>query len=126
MFTGVISSWRPTMRLGQLPNIAAHFCTTPEIKWPAGPWPTSNSDSETTGNMRPLRIGVNALYLIPGGVGGTEIYLRSLLPALAEIDSKNHYIVFTNQETGPDLVPARKNFTCLPASIQASFRPGRI
>ena len=26
-----------------------------------------------------LRIGVNALYLIPGGVGGTEIYLRNLL-----------------------------------------------
>ncbi len=26
------------------------------------------------------RIGVNALYLIPGGVGGTEIYLRELLP----------------------------------------------
>jgi hypothetical protein len=23
--------------------------------------------------MRPRRIGVNALYLIPGGVGGTEI-----------------------------------------------------
>ena len=34
----------------------------------------------------PLRIGVNALYLIPGGVGGTEIYLRNLLAALAEID----------------------------------------
>ena len=33
----------------------------------------------------PLRIGVNALYLIPGGVGGTEIYLRSLLPALAKM-----------------------------------------
>ena len=32
--------------------------------------------------MRPLRIGVNALYLIPGGVGGTEIYLRNLLLAL--------------------------------------------
>ena len=28
-------------------------------------------------------IGVNALYLIPGGVGGTEIYLRELLAALA-------------------------------------------
>ena len=28
------------------------------------------------------RIGVNALYLIPGGVGGTEIYLRELLAAL--------------------------------------------
>ena len=33
--------------------------------------------------MPPLRIGVNALYLIPGGVGGTEIYLRGLLAGLA-------------------------------------------
>ena len=32
--------------------------------------------------MPPLRIGVNALYLIPGGVGGTEIYLRGLLDGL--------------------------------------------
>src|SRR2546427_563662 len=36
-----------------------------------------------------LRIGVNALYLIPGSVGGTEIYLRNLLRALAAIDSVN-------------------------------------
>ena len=33
-----------------------------------------------------VRIGVNALYMIPGGVGGTEIYLRELLAALAELD----------------------------------------
>ena len=58
-----------------------------------------------------MRIGVNALYLIPGGVGGTEIYLRSLLTALAEIDHHNQYFVFTNRETGPDLVPAQANFT---------------
>ncbi len=73
-----------------------------------------------------LRIGVNALYLIPGGVGGTEIYLRSLLPALAAIDSVNQYVVFTNQETGPDLVPDQANFTHAPLNISASFRPGRI
>ncbi len=30
-----------------------------------------------------LRIGVNALYLIPGA-WGTEIYLRSLLQAMSE------------------------------------------
>ena len=41
---------------------------------------------------RPLRIGVNALYLLPGGVGGTEIYLRNLLAALAEIDAVNQYL----------------------------------
>jgi len=76
--------------------------------------------------MRPLRLGVNALYLIPGGVGGTEIYLRGLLAALAEIDAVNRYFVFTNRETGPDLVPARENFCALPQPIRATSRPVRI
>ncbi|HEV2687865.1 MAG TPA: glycosyltransferase family 1 protein [Bryobacteraceae bacterium] len=73
-----------------------------------------------------LRIGVNALYLIPGGVGGTEIYLRNLLAGLAEIDAVNQYVVFTNRETGADLVPQRSNFVHAPQSVRASFRPGRI
>ena len=77
-------------------------------------------------DTRPLRIGVNALYLIPGHVGGTEIYLRSLLAELAEIDTRNQYIVFTNRETGADLVPARANFKCTQTSVRASFRPARI
>jgi glycosyltransferase involved in cell wall biosynthesis len=72
------------------------------------------------------RIGVNALYLIPGGVGGTEVYLRELLAALAEIDSANHYFVFANLETGADLVPRRPNFFWKPQRVRASFRPGRI
>jgi glycosyltransferase involved in cell wall biosynthesis len=73
-----------------------------------------------------IRIGVNALYLIPGGVGGTEIYLRNLLRALADIDSENQYTVFTNRETGADLVPDRPNFIDAPQSLNASFRPARI
>jgi len=73
-----------------------------------------------------IRIGVNALYLIPGGVGGTEIYLRNLLRALADIDSENQYIVFTNRETGDDLVPDRPNFARAPQPVHASFRPVRI
>ena len=40
-----------------------------------------------------LSIGINALFLIPGGVGGTEIYLRSLLRALSEIDGRNRYTI---------------------------------
>jgi glycosyltransferase involved in cell wall biosynthesis len=74
----------------------------------------------------PLRIGINALYLIPGGVGGTEIYLRSLLAALAEIDPVNQYFVFTNRETGPDLVPAHANFTHVPQAVRAANRPARL
>ena len=72
------------------------------------------------------RIGVNALYLIPGGVGGTEIYLRELLAALARIDTTNDYFVFTNRETGEDLVPKQQNFHWKPQSVQATSRPKRI
>lgn len=73
-----------------------------------------------------MRIGVNALYLIPGGVGGTEIYLRSLLTALAEIDHHNDYFVFTNRETAADLVPVQANFTHVPQAVRAVNRPFRI
>ncbi|HLK65006.1 MAG TPA: glycosyltransferase family 1 protein [Bryobacteraceae bacterium] len=76
--------------------------------------------------QRSLRIGVNALYLIPGGVGGTEIYLRGLLKALAEIDPINQYTVFTNRETGPDLVPKASNFHPAPQPVRAVSRPMRI
>jgi glycosyltransferase involved in cell wall biosynthesis len=71
-----------------------------------------------------MRIGVNALYLIPGGVGGTEIYLRNLLQALARIDTANEYVVFTNRETGPDLVPDR--FKHAPLPVRAVNRPARL
>jgi glycosyltransferase involved in cell wall biosynthesis len=73
-----------------------------------------------------VRIGVNALYLIPGGVGGTEIYLRELLAALAELDQVNEYLVFTNLETQADLVPKQANFHWKPQAVHARFRPARI
>jgi glycosyltransferase involved in cell wall biosynthesis len=73
-----------------------------------------------------MRIGVNALYLIPGGVGGTETYLRALLAALAGIDSVHQYFVFTNRETGSDLVPPQANFFCAPQAVRAGFRPARL
>lgn len=73
-----------------------------------------------------VRIGVNALYLIPGGVGGTEIYLRELLAALAELDQVNEYLVFTNLETESDLVPKQANFRWKPQAVHARIRPARI
>ena len=76
--------------------------------------------------MAALRIGVNALYLIPGGVGGTEIYLRNLLAALAEIDSTNEYVIFSNRETTDDLAPSAPHFIRAQQSVNASNRPVRI
>jgi glycosyltransferase involved in cell wall biosynthesis len=73
-----------------------------------------------------MRIGVNALYLIPGGVGGTEIYLRALLGALAEIDTENEYFVFTNRETGGGLAPKAPNFLSVQQRVRAVSRPWRI
>jgi glycosyltransferase involved in cell wall biosynthesis len=73
-----------------------------------------------------MRIGVNALYLIPGGVGGTEIYLRHLLAALADADRCNQYFVFTNRETAPDLAPQAPTFTVVPQNVRAANRPARI
>lgn len=72
------------------------------------------------------RIGINALYLIPGAVGGTEIYLRELLAALAALDPANEYFVFTNLETQSDLVPKQANFHWKPQAVHGRFRPGRI
>jgi glycosyltransferase involved in cell wall biosynthesis len=72
------------------------------------------------------RIGVNALYLIPGGVGGTEIYLRNLLAALARIDSRNEYVLFTNKETGADICPAAPNFQTVVTPIPGKFRAARL
>jgi glycosyltransferase involved in cell wall biosynthesis len=76
--------------------------------------------------MKPLRIAINALYLLPGGVGGSEIYLRQLLEALAKVDAHNDYVVFTNRETGRDLAPVSPRFRHLLQPIQGDIRPLRI
>ena len=72
------------------------------------------------------RIGINALYLKPGEVGGTEIYLRGLLAGFAEIDKGgNQYIVFGNAETEAFTAPA-SNFIWERLPVRSSFRAGRI
>ena len=73
-----------------------------------------------------LRIGVNALYLIPGGVGGTEIYLRNLLAALAVIDGRNEYFVYLNRESDESVCPSAANFHAVATGVPASLRPLRL
>jgi glycosyltransferase involved in cell wall biosynthesis len=69
-----------------------------------------------------VRIGVNALYLIPGGVGGTEIYLRSLLEAMTRIAPEHEYKVFVNRETEAAPLPG----SLVKTGVRASNRPSRI
>jgi len=44
-----------------------------------------------------VRIALNLLYLIPGVVGGTETYARSLIHGIASLDGENEYVVFLNK-----------------------------
>lgn len=73
-----------------------------------------------------MRIGINALYLLPGKVGGSETYIRSLVRGLLEIDRDNTYVIFINNESVgifPDTDPRVKIVLC---PIKATSRPIRI
>ncbi|MBI2686575.1 MAG: glycosyltransferase family 4 protein [Acidobacteria bacterium] len=73
-----------------------------------------------------MRIGVNALYLIPGGVGGTEVYLRNLLQAMAKKPRGHQFVIFTNRETGSGLTPSSPSFQTAETGVSAKSRPRRI
>lgn len=73
-----------------------------------------------------MRIGINALYLIPGKVGGTESYLRNLLRHFQQCDSENEYLVYTNRENAGSFELTQPNFREVPCAIRASSRPARI
>jgi glycosyltransferase involved in cell wall biosynthesis len=72
-----------------------------------------------------MRIALNLLYLLPGVVGGTETYARSLIKALARQSDDNEYSVFLNRESAElDVTPA-DNFTRVVCPINATNRAAR-
>ena len=46
----------------------------------------------------PRRIGLNLLFLVPGETGGSEIYVRHLIPRLAELRPDLELVAFVNRE----------------------------
>lgn len=53
----------------------------------------TNSDVE-----RIMRIGINTLFLVPGDVGGTEIYLRQNLKEMVAAASDTIFVLFTTRD----------------------------
>jgi glycosyltransferase involved in cell wall biosynthesis len=51
----------------------------------------------------PAHVGCNALYLVPGEVGGTETYARELVAALAAYRPDARFTVFCGREAAPVL-----------------------
>jgi glycosyltransferase involved in cell wall biosynthesis len=72
-----------------------------------------------------MRIGINALYLLPGKVGGTEVYIRNLVKHLAGTGGNNIFVIFINKESEGVFDPG-PNIEIVPCPLKASNRPLRI
>jgi glycosyltransferase involved in cell wall biosynthesis len=73
-----------------------------------------------------MRIGINALYLLPGKVGGSETYIRSLVRGLLKIDRDNAYFIFINKESVGIFQGIVPHLHIVPCPVQATNRPLRI
>jgi len=72
-----------------------------------------------------MRIAVNTLFLLPGRVGGTEIYTRSLLSAMVAVSSRHQLVLLTNRENHEHFAdtPGVERVRC---PVNASSRPLRV
>jgi hypothetical protein len=73
-----------------------------------------------------MRIGINALYLLPGAVGGTEIYLRELLRWLPVVGGQHEYVLFVNAECTEAGFGAQSRCEVVPGGVRAVSRPARL
>lgn len=73
-----------------------------------------------------LRLGVNALFVLPGEVGGSEIYLRETLRALSRHPAAPDLVLFTNAENHDQLQAAFPRAEVVAADIAATNRFARI
>lgn len=72
-----------------------------------------------------MQIALNLLYLLPGVVGGTETYAKSLIHAFAKQDDDNEYTIYLNRESADiDVTPA-PNFKRVVCPINAINRAAR-
>lgn len=69
-----------------------------------------------------MRIGVNLLFLLPAQVGGTETYVRNLLPALLDLDRAPDLVLFTNRENHETF----EGFERVALGVKARSRTRRI
>lgn len=73
-------------------------------------------------------IGLNVLYLVPGAVGGSEIYARRLVHALAAAAPADRFTVFCGREAAPSLRaegwPGNVRVHALP--VDCANKPARI
>jgi len=81
-----------------------------------------------SGLVTKMKIGINALYMIPCEVGGTETYLRGLLYGLSKVGQDNEYVILTNSANHDTLyfdVPNFSRYECRCSGRSRFFRIDR-
>ncbi len=73
-----------------------------------------------------MHVGVNALFLRPGEVGGTERYLRELLPRLLELEPASRWTVFVSAEARGSFAHLAPQVTEVEAPVRAAHRVRRM
>ncbi|MBI5885222.1 MAG: glycosyltransferase family 4 protein [Deltaproteobacteria bacterium] len=73
-----------------------------------------------------MRIGINALYLIPGKVGGSETYIRNLARGLAQAGSGHEFFIFINKESAGVFETEAPGMQVVQCNVAAASRPARI
>jgi glycosyltransferase involved in cell wall biosynthesis len=71
-------------------------------------------------------IGLNALFLIPNEVGGTEYHARSIIHELKAQDNKNQYVIFCNKENYHTFGSLGKQWKVVLCPINGRSRLSRI
>jgi glycosyltransferase involved in cell wall biosynthesis len=73
-----------------------------------------------------VNIGINALYLLPGKVGGSETYIRNLVKWLVATDRENEYSIFINRESAGIFESLAPRIRVVRCPVKATSRPRRI
>ena len=77
--------------------------------------------------LRPLKVGLNLLHLVPGQTGGSEMYARRLIPALLDGDGLD-LVLFASREGAPALraEPWAGNAEIVELPVSGSSRGRRV
>jgi len=73
-----------------------------------------------------MRIGIDALFIHIGKLGGIEFYFRNLFNALIKNNRINKYYVFVNKKTFDDLYINNSNVHFVPCNLSGFFRVNRV
>jgi glycosyltransferase involved in cell wall biosynthesis len=73
-----------------------------------------------------MRIGIDALFIRPGKVGGTESYLRNLINGLIKIDNDNEFFIFLSSNTYNTFNISKHNFKLIKCNVNSENKLNRL